>query len=375
MRRAFQYRVQLSKTTEVNCLRWLEQCRVLYNLALEQRIMVYRQCKKSLSYYDQQNQLPELKKAFPDFIQIDSHCLCDVLQRLDKSYKGFFRRVKQGKAGFPRFKSVGRYDSFTLTQHGWKIEGQYLHLSKIGRLKLYLSRPIEGKIKTITIRRTSTDKWFACFSCDEVPVRSFPVTTAEVGIDVGSRTFCTDSDGFSIPNPKYLKQGQADLRRRQRRLARKVRGSQRRKKARMFVAKVHERIANQRKDFLHKTANHYIRNYKIIHIEDLDIPAMVSENKYAGKSVADAGWGDFFTMLSYKAEEAGRTVVKVDPKGTSETCSQCGELVPKTIHRRIHKCPACGLKMNRDLNAAHNILRVGQTLQASTKSEVNSCVA
>ncbi len=379
MRRTFQYRVQLSKTNEANCLRWLEQCRILYNLALEQRITIYRQSRKSLSCYDQIKQLPELKKEFSDFKQVDSQCLQDVLERLDKAFKGFFRHVKQGKAGFPRFKSFGRYDSFTLKQCSWKLNIRNLTIKNIGVLSLRLSRPIEGRIKTITIRRTPTGKWFACFSCDEVPVRSFPITTAEVGIDVGSRTFCTDSDGFSIPNPKYLKQGQADLRRKQRRLARRVRGSQRRKKARMLVAKAHEKVANQRKDFLHKLANDYIRKYKTIHIEDLNIQEMVKgikgNTKYIGKSVADAGWGEFFRMLSYKAEEAGRVIVRVPSKDTTTTCSRCGVAVPKSLTIRIHRCPSCNLKIGRDLNAALNLLRVGQTLQASTWADVRPCVA
>jgi putative transposase len=203
----------------------------------------------------------------------------------------------------------------------------------------------------------------------------FPETTKEVGIDVGSRSFCTDSDGVIITNPKYLKQAQAELRVRQRRLSRRVKGSNRRKKARLLVAKAHERVVNQRRDFLHKTANYYIKNYKTICVEDLDIRAMGRDNKYANKSIADAGWGEFFTMLTYKAEEAGRTVVRVEPKGTSESCSRCQVSVPKSISKRIHRCPNCGLKMNRDLNAAHNILRVGQTHQALTKSDVGSCVA
>ncbi len=141
MRRTFQYRIQLSPETKANCIRWLEQCRLLYNLALEQRITVYRQQRKSLSLYTQQVELPELKEAFPDFKQVGSQCLQDVLERLDKAFKAFFHRVKQGKAGFPRFKSFGRYDSFTLKQSGWKLEGRYLDLARIGRLKLHLSRP------------------------------------------------------------------------------------------------------------------------------------------------------------------------------------------------------------------------------------------
>lgn len=258
MRRTFQYRVQLSNTSKTNCLHWLEQCRILYNLALEQRIMVHRQTRKSISLYTQQAQLPELKEAFPDFKIVGSQCLQDVLDRLDKAFQAFFQRVKEGKAGFPRFKSFGRYDSFTLKQSGWRLEGRYLHLAKIGRLKLHLSRPIEGEIKTVTIRRTTTGKWFVSFSCDEVKPRIFPPTDKAVGLDVGIKSFAVDSEGKVVENPKHLCESFKTLRVHQRKLSRRIKGSRRRHKARIQLARLHEKVANQRKDFLHKTANHYI---------------------------------------------------------------------------------------------------------------------
>lgn len=289
-----------------------------------------------------------------------------MLERLDKAYKAFFRRVKSGeKAGFPRFKSRNRYDSFTLKQSGWKLEGKYLYITNIGGFKLFLSRPIEGNIKTVTVRKSSAGQWFVAFSCDNVPEKEYPVATSEIGLDVGIKSFCVDSDGNQIQNPQYLRQSERILRRRQRALSRKQKGSNRRSKSRILVAKAHEKVSNQRKDFLHKVANHYIEAFKTIYVEDLNIKGMV-RNKHLAKSISDAGWGMFFNLLAYKAAEAGRTVVKVPPHNTSQICSSCGEKVPKSLAVRIHRCPFCNLVLDRDLNASRNILTVGQTVQAST---------
>lgn len=373
MRRTFQYRIKMSKESETHCIQWLEQCRILYNLALEQRIMIYKQSKRYISYSAQNKELTELKKVFPEFSQVGSQCLQDVLDRLDKAFKSFFQRFKQGKKGFPRFKSFGRYDSFTLTQAGWKLDGKYLTLSKIGRLKLFLSRSIEGKIKTVTIIKKPSGKWFVCFSCDEVPQKSFPVTEASVGIDVGIKSFAVDSEGTVVENPKFLHASLKQLRIKQRTLSRRIKGSNRRKDARIQVAKVHEKVSNQRKDFLHKVTNHYIRNFKYIAVEKLNLSGMV-RNHHIAKSIADSSWGLFFRLLGEKAESAGRQVFKVDPYGTSQRCSSCGENVPKKLSERIHCCPHCGLTLDRDENAALNIQRLGQSLQALTWGDVSPCV-
>jgi len=371
MRKTYLYKAKINKQTEANCNQWIDLCRRLYNQSLEQRIKAYKEEGKFISAYSQMSQLPNLKKEHPEYKIVGSQCFQDVIQRLDKAYKSFFQRVKQGnsKVGFPRFKSQNRYDSFTLKQAGWKLEGRYLYIKNIGRFKLFLSRPIKGDIKTVTIRRNSTGKWFIAFSCDNVPVKEVPEVTANVGIDVGIKSFCVDSDGNQIQNPKFLKQSLKLLRRRQRSLSRKKKASVRRSKARLFVAKAHEKVANQRKDFLHKVANFYVEAYKTICIEDLDIKGMI-KNRHLSRSIADSSWGLFFNFLSYKAEEAGRTVVKVNPNGTSQICSGCGEKVPKSLSVRTHQCPFCNLVLDRDYNASLNILRVGQTLQASTPTMV-----
>ncbi|WP_420266241.1 RNA-guided endonuclease InsQ/TnpB family protein [Candidatus Magnetominusculus dajiuhuensis] len=366
MRKTFIYKAKINKTTEANCLQWLELCRILYNIALSIRVFVYKQYRKTISMYDQLYQLPELKTEHPEFKAVGSQVLQEVLERLDKAYKSFFQRVKsgKGKAGFPRFKGFGRYDSFTLKQAGWKLDGRYLYIRNIGRFKLFLSRPIEGEIKTITVRRKSTG-WFVAFSCDNVPVKQYPETSKEVGIDVGIKSFLVDSEGNAVANPKYYRHGQKILRRRSRSLSRKKKGSHRRQKARVLVVKAHEKVANQRKDFLHKVANLYISLYAVICVEDLKIKNMI-RNRHLSKSISDSAWGMFFEMLVAKAVEAGRQIIKVDPKGTSQLCSNCGEKVPKSLSVRMHKCPHCHIVLDRDENAAINILKGGQPFCTST---------
>lgn len=367
MRKTFLYEARINRKTAENVGQWLETCRTLYNLALDQRISVYRDYQKTLSGYDQANELPELKAAFPEFKAVDAQVLQDVLERLDEAYKAFFRRLKQknNKAGFPRFKGYSRYDSFTLKQHSWKLEGRYLTIARVGRFKLFLSRPIDGDIKTITVRRAPGGKWLVAFSCDNVPEKKLPASDKEVGIDVGIRCFCVDSDGGILENPAFFRKSEKLLRCRQRAIARKKKGSKRRAKARVLVAKTHAKISNQRRDFLHKVANAYVIGYGMISVEDLKIRNMV-QNRHLAKSIADSSWGKFFELLSYKAGEAGRTVIKVAPQNTSQMCSQCGEKVPKSLSVRTHRCPFCGLTIDRDLNASLNILRAGQARQAST---------
>ncbi len=363
MKKTFQYRAKINRETEKNAINWLNLCCILYNIALEIRISAYKNFKKSISLHNQVIQLPDLKKAYPEFKTVGSQVLQDVLERLDRAYKAFFDRCKNGKAGFPRFKSKHRYDSFTLKQAGWKLDGKYLNIKNIGIFKLYLSRAIEGDIKTVTVRRTSTGKWFVCFSCDNVPERKYLETKKEIGIDVGINSFLVDSEGNNVENPKYYRKAQKVLRRKQRVLARKKKGSNRRRKARILVAKAHEKVANQRKDFLNKTANLYIAMYAIISIEALKINNMI-KNKHLSKSIADSAWGMFFELLTYKAVEAGRKIIKVAPHGTSQNCSKCGEKVPKSLAVRVHKCPYCGIVLDRDFNSALNIKTAGQAVQA-----------
>jgi putative transposase len=225
MRKTYKYRLLGNKTTFSRADEWLLLCQKLYNIALEQRIYIYRYNRKTISCYAQSRQLPELKEAFPEYQLVGAQVLQDVIQRLDKAYKAFFRRVKNGdcKAGFPRFKSRDRYDSFTLTQAMWKLDGKYLIIRNVGRFKLRLSRPIEGNIKNVTIRRETSGKWYVCFSCDKVPEHKLEPSVKTVGIDVGIKSFVVDSDGHREFNPAFFLQAEKQLRVRQRVLCRRGR--------------------------------------------------------------------------------------------------------------------------------------------------------
>lgn len=333
--------------------------------------MFWRQWRKSLTNYDQQRELPNLKKEYPEFRRVNGQVLYDVVNKLDTAFKAFFGRMKRGETpGFPRFKNRDRYHSFTLSQNGWKLEGRNLYVTNIGRFKLFLSMPIQGRIKTVTVSRNSTGKWFVSFSCDDVPVTILPeAEKPEVGIDVGLTSFLTDSEGNKVDNPKFFRESGKELRRRQRSLARKKRGSNRRARARQRVALLHEKIANQRKDFINKVALVYLIIYQSIYVEKLQIQNMV-KNRHLSKSISDASWGMFFQILKVKAEGAGRRVVEVNPRNTSQDCSGCGAYVPKKLSVRLHRCPACGLVMDRDENSAMNLVLRGRADPANGKLEV-----
>ena len=357
MKKTYKYRMLGDKQTFAKADEWLMLCQRLYNAVLEQRISIYRQNKGSISCYDQINQLPDLREAFPEYQAVGSQVLQDVIERLDKAYKAFFRRVRNGngKAGFPRFRSRDRYDSFTLKQAGWKLDGKYLTIRNVGRFKLRLSRPIEGDIKTVSIRR-EIGKWYVCFSCNNVPERKLEPCTKDVGIDVGIKSFSVDSDEHREFNLAYFRHAEKQLRVRQRILSKRVKDSHGRKDARLLVAKAHEKVTNQRNHFLHKIANYYITNYGVIYIEDLNIKGMV-KNHHLAKSINDASWGKFFEMLNYKAEEAGRLVIKVPRfEPTSKTCSACGAINQELkLSDRQWVCKSCGVLHDRDYNAAKNI--------------------
>ncbi len=369
MKKTYRYRLLGNKATLAKAEGWLGLCRHLYNSALSERIYAYKGQRISISSYSQIRELPELKVAFPEYGDVGSQVLQDVIERLDRAYKAFFRRAKNGdgKAGFPRFKGSDRYDSFTLKQAGWRLDGRYLSIRNVGRFKLRLSRPIEGDIKTVTIRRESTGKWYACFSCGNVPEKRLPESGKVVGLDVGIKSFLVDSEGNKVDNPAYFRQSERLLRRRQRRLCLRVKGSHGRRKARVLVAKAHDKVHNQRLDFLHKVANSYIRNYGMLVFEDLNIKGMVRNHNLA-KSISDSSWGTFYGLCAYKAEEAGRKLIRIPRfEPSSKTCSECGAINQELkLSDRQWVCKSCGTLHDRDYNAAKNIRRVGQTLRELT---------
>jgi putative transposase len=384
MRQTFKYRIYANKETIAKAENWLNLCRNLYNCALEQRISAYRNQRKSLSGYTQMTELPDIKGEFPEYKLVNSQVLQQCLDRLDKAYKAFFRRIKQGeKAGFPRFRGRNYYDSFTLKNTGWALDGRFLSIRNVGRFKLHLSRPVDGEIKTVTIRRSPTNHWYACFSCDELAKKLLPQSDKVVGLDVGIKSFLVDSEGNPpIGNPKFLKHSLKELRVKQRKLARAKKGSNRRVETKLQVAKVHEKIANQRSDFQHKLANEYIKNYGVIVFEKLMIRNMV-KNHCLARDINDCAWGQFFGYLDYKAEYAGRMIIKDNPQNTSKMCHVCGAINKDLkLSDREWVCQNCGTIHDRDFNAAINhknegikyLKRLGLSHQALTKGDA-LCVA
>jgi len=341
----------------------IETCRRLYNYFLEDRIYTFKEIKSSVSKIEQINQIPNLKKNNTYYKAVHSQVLQEVAARLDKAYDNFFRRVKSGKEkpGFPKFKGRQHYDSFCYPQSGFSIDDNRLVLSKIGAVKIKLHRPIGGSIKTCSIVRKN-DKYYACFSC-EVEVQVLPVTDSVVGIDVGVADFVITSDGQFFPKVDTYRKAEKHLKYLQRQVNRRVKGSNRRRKAIKLLAKQHEKVANQRKDIAHKVSTELIQNNDMVAHEDLQIKNMVKNHNLA-KSINDAAWNKLFQFLAYKASDAGRQVIAVPPYQTSQICSCCGELVPKKLSQRWHDCPYCGLSIQRDVNAAINILAVATKKQA-----------
>jgi len=337
------------------------KCCELYNAALEQRILWWRKAKKSLSYNDQTKQLTELRKAEPSWASVSVEALRSALDRLDKAYKSFFRRIKNGETpGFPRFRSRDRYNSFGIARvvpKPGKAPGEaYIRVPNVGLVRFKMHRPMLGKVLRVELCKDAKGRWFVNLACDlgETPTKIAVKTLA--GIDLGLTSFLVTSDNQTIENPRFFKRAQEKLARAQRILARKTRGSNARRRARLAVARVHEHVANQRKDFHHKLARALVEKFDFIAHEDLNIAGLA--RAILAKSVADVGWGQFISILTCKAEDAGKYVVAVDPQNTTKACSSCGTLVPKTLSERTHAC-ACGCVLGRDHNAALNILARG----------------
>ncbi|MDP1817299.1 MAG: transposase, partial [Leadbetterella sp.] len=298
--------------------------------------------------YDQANSLPSTKTEYQKAVQ--SHVLQNVLKRVERSFKNFFNGF-----GYPRFQGRNRYNSFTFPDSGFKIEANKLVLSKIGNLKIVLHREIEGKIKTCTIKK-DIDRWYVTFSCEiDKPIISIEIKT-ETGIDVGLKSLLTFSNGQQIEPPRFLRVSENKLIHEQKKLSRKRKGSNNRNHQRIIVAKTHRKIRNQRKDFNQKLSTEIVNTYDKTVFEDLQTQNMV-RNHHLAKSISDAGWSQLMNMTKYKAECASKVVEFVNPKNTSINCSNCGNPVAKDLSERVHSCPFCGLELDRDHNAAINILK------------------
>lgn len=355
----FHYRIYPTKRQETRLNETLEECCWLYNHLLEQRKTAYEQDAISLSLYQQQATYPRLKQERPSLAQVHSQVLQNVAVRLDLAFKAFFRRVKAGDSpGYPRFKGQGRYDSFTYPQFGFKIDEQgKLFASGIGHLKIVLHRPIRGTIKTLTLQKSSTGKWYASFSVECEPLR-LPERPERVGIDVGLKTFATLSTGEEIANPRFFRQEEKALAKVQRKQSKRAKGTPERRKHRKAVARVHERIAFRRENFTHQESRRLVDSFGVICVEDLQVNRM-THNHCLAKSIHDASWSEFFSKLACKAEEAGRHYVAVNPAYTSQECSRCQQRQVMPLSERTYHCPCCLLSIDRDLNAAKNMLAVG----------------
>jgi putative transposase len=364
IRKTYKYKLKPTPEKEQAMTLVVRRCRELYNAALQERKEAWQKCGVSITIANQSAQLPEIKEVRPEYRDIHSQVLQDVLTRLDSAFQRFFARVKAGQTpGYPRFHGRDRYNSFTYKQfgNGATLDNGFLVLSKMGRIAVRWSRPMKGTPKTVTISKEA-DGWYVCFSCADVPVQPLPATAQETGIDLGIEAFATLSDGARIFSPGWYRRTERALKTAQRRVSRRKQGSNRRRKAVTLLAKAHQKVRRQRQDFHHKTALALVREHDVVYHEDLQTANMV-KNHHLAKSISDAGWAAFLTILTYKAACAGRRVVAVNPAFTSQRCSGCGVLVQKGLSVRWHRCPDCGTSLHRDHNAAKNIERLGQSLR------------
>jgi putative transposase len=366
--KTYNYKLNPTPEQERVLVRTLMLCRHVYNAAIGERRAAWQLRGVLVTYYQQKAELPGIKEAMPEYAEINAQVLQDVVLRVDRAFQAFFRRLRAGQTpGYPRFHGRDRYTSFTYPQvgeHGGaRLDNGFLVLSKIGRIAVRWSRPLEGIPKTVTISREA-DGWYVAISCLDVPIQPLPAARQETGIDLGLEAFATLSDGTRIFHPGWYRKAERRLKTAQRRVSRRKKGSTRRRKAVVLLAKAHQKVRRQRADFHHKTALYLIQTNDVIHHEDLQVRNMI-QNHHLAKSIQDAGWVAFLSILSFKAACAGRSVVAVNPAFTSQRCSGpgCGAIVQKGLSVRWHACPECGTSLHRDHNAARNIERLGQSLQ------------
>jgi putative transposase len=364
------YRLYPSKRQQRGLDSTLETCRHWYNRCLAERKDAYEQEKRTVGKYEQLREVKTYKATNPYAGPVHSHVLQTVVQDLDKAFQAFFRRVKAGEEpGYPRFKGKHRFKSFGFKEYGngFKVDGRRLKVAGIGRLAVRWHREVPGTIKTLRLTRKA-GKWYAVYAC-EVEPEPLPATGSDVGIDVGLTSLLTTSDGEHVEHPAWYRRAQKRLRVAQRRVARRKQGGANRRKAVGTLQREHERIANQRRDFLYKLSHRLLTTYDHVAVEDLRIRNMV-KNHHLSKSILDAGWGLFAAHLTSKAANAGREVVFVNPAYTSRTCAACGQIVLHLpLSQRVFRC-ACGYVADRDENAARNILRLGQSRWALSSTLV-----
>jgi len=366
MIRAFRFPLRPTQAQEATLTAWLAQCCELYNAALEQRREAWRKQRVSMTRYQQQKELTDLRGSDHEWAAVPVYVQRSALERLERAFRGFYGRVRRGDVpGFPRFRSRERYDSFSIQCHKFRIEGDRVHLPKLGAVHFHAYRELRGTVRELRVHRGPRG-WSISITCDigEAPAKA-PVRSV-VGVDVGLEAFATLSNGERIENPRHFRVGAEALAHRQRSLARMKPGSRSRQRAKRLVGRAHLRIANQRLDHARKLAAALFARFDLVCHEDLQIARMV--HGHLAKSIHDAAWGQFLRCIALKAEEAGKHCIAVDPRGTSQACAACGTVVKKELAEREHRCD-CGFVTHRDHNAAMNVLarglRVGQLTEAS----------
>ena len=361
---ALKYRLFPSKAQETALNETLAVCRLVYNSLLHERTALHEQGLKSPTYYTQAPAITRWKKDHAELKTVHSQVLQNVAVRVDLAFQAFFRRVKKndGKAGetpgYPRLKGEGQYDSITYPGSGFKIGESSVWLSLFGRqvqVQAKLHRPIVGKVKTCTVRRYGS-KWFVCFSVEQ-PDNLLPKSEEAVGLDAGLNSFLALSNGEFVDNPRFFRRDEKALAKAGRKQAKTVKRSKERRKANRVLSRIHERIRNRRHDFVHQTARRLVNRFGIIAVEKLNVKGMVKNHNLA-KSISDASWSMFRSVLAHKAESAGREICAVNPAYTSQDCHACGYRAKKKLSERWHNCPMCTASLDRDTNAAINILNL-----------------
>jgi putative transposase len=358
----YRYRLLPLKSQHRALERLLQAQRELYNAALEERIDCYRKTGKTRTYIDQCKALTECRHELPDMGELPANLQRWTLKRMDDAFQGFFRRLKarNGKAGFPRFRGKGRWEAFGFAEFsGIRFDGRRLRFPGMpGGLKVHLHRelPERADIRSCIFRQDGSG-WFVCLQF-AVPTPEKRAIESGIGVDLGLEVFAHCSDDVPIPNPRFARRAEKELRRRQRALSRCQRGSHRRHKVRAQVARVHRTITNSRNSWLHKESAGLVKRADLIVVEDLNVANMIRHPTLA-RSIADASWSRFVSMLDYKVEKTGGHLIRVNPRNTSQECSRCHKLVPKSLAARTHKCPFCGLVIHRDYNGSLNIRRAG----------------